>query len=104
MMFKDDFKGTGNMRSFCDEANKLFAAMNNIDIVMPPEYSGPEPTLEFREGRLVFDFGSALIFTTENIDWDLTGDAGISFDTYTADVVDGQLEITVEASYLPPPP
>ena len=98
-MFKDDFKGTGPMRSFCEEANRLFAAMNNIDIVMPSGYSGPEPTLEFREGRLVFDFGSALIFTTDNVDWNLTGTAYYKSNSVT--VTNGQLVIDVEADIVP---
>jgi len=38
--FRDDFKGTGNMEGFCEEANKLFSALNNIVFQMPQGYSG----------------------------------------------------------------
>ena len=94
-MFKHDFKGTGNMTTFCEESNKLFAALNNISFIMPSGYSGVEPTVKVEEGRIVFDFGNALIFTLNNVVWNLTGDA--TFNSYSADVSNGKLTINVDA-------
>ena len=94
-MFRDDFKGTGSMKGFCEESNKLFSALNNVEFQMPPGYSGAEPTVKVYEDRIVFDFGEALIFTINNIEWNLTGTA--TYNSYSANVFNGKLYINVDA-------
>ena len=93
---KDNFVGSGNMESFCDETNKLFSAVNNPTFIMPTGYSGVEPTLEIKDDSLVFDFGDALIFTLENVSWRLTGSA--TFTSRSASVSNGKLQISVNAN------
>ena len=83
------------MTGFCEESNKLFAALNNITFKMPTGYSGIEPKAWVENGRIVFDFGQALIFTLNNVQWDLTGSA--TFNSNSAQVVNGQLVISVDA-------
>lgn len=94
-MLKDDFKGTGNMKRFCEESNKLFSALNNIQFKMPTGYVGIAPTARVEDARIVLDMGQALIFTLNNVEWDLTGSA--TFNSYSAQVVNGQLVISVDA-------
>jgi hypothetical protein len=94
-MFKSDFIGTGNMAEFCAEANMLFSALNNIRFIMPSSYDGIEPHVEIKKDSIVFDFGQALIFTLNNVEWNFTGDADIG--SYSASVVSGKLVINVEA-------
>jgi hypothetical protein len=95
MKLKDDFVGTGPMINFCKEANALFSAVNNISFTLPSGYEGIEPRVYLEESRLVFDFGDALIFTLNNVVWNLTGSA--SFSSYTATVISGRLVISVNA-------
>jgi hypothetical protein len=61
------------MEGFCVETNKLFAAMNNIQFHMPVGYAGIEPSMRIENGRMIFDFGDALIFTLNNVVWDNGG-------------------------------
>jgi len=98
-MFKEDFKGTGSLKDFVDEANKLFSAANNIKVTMPVNYSGAEPTMAYDGTSLVFDMGDALIFTLNNVVWNLTGTA--DFVSHSVEVVNGQLVINVEADDIP---
>ena len=98
-MFKDDFKGTGNMEQFCEESNLLFSALNNINFNMPSGYSGIEPTVEVHSDKIVFDFGQALVFTLNNVEWNLSGSA--VFVSNTVEVVDGKLVINVVANSAP---
>ena len=93
--FRSDYVGTGNMKTFCEESNKLFTALNNIVFIMPQGYNGTEPTASVQEGRVIFDFGSALIFTLNNVAWNLTGSA--TFNSYSVEVQNGQLVISVDA-------
>jgi len=85
MKFRVNFKGTGNMEKFCVESNRLFAAINNASFIMPSGYSGIEPSMRVEGGKLVFDFGDALIFTLNNVVWD-NGAGAVS-------VSNGQLHI-----------
>ena len=93
--FKTDFKGTGNMKVFCEESNRLFSALNNVEFLMPSGYDGAEPSVRVDGERLVFDFCDALVFTLNNVQWNLTGSA--AFTSYSAEVQDGQLVISVNA-------
>lgn len=93
--FRTDFQGTGNMEGFCEESNKLFAALNNVVFQMPSGYSGIEPTMRVEAGRIVFDFGECLVFTLNNVSWSLTGSA--NFISNSVEVVNGQLVISVVA-------
>ena len=95
-MFKDDFEGTGNLKKFCDETNKLFSAINNIVFTMPSEYAGVEPSVTIEKDRIVFDFGSCLVFTLSNVQWHLKGTA--DFSSYEVSVTDGKLHIYVTAN------
>ncbi len=92
---KDTFNGTGSMKKFADETNKLFSAINNISFIMPSGYGGVEPTVELKDGKLVFDFGNMLIFTLDNVSWKFTGSASIN--SNKVQVVNGQLVISVDA-------
>lgn len=94
-MFREDYKGTGNMKRFCEESNKLFAALNNVVFLMPSGYAGVEPSVTIEDARIVFDMGNALIFTLNNVQWNLTGSA--TFNSYSAEVINGQLVISVDA-------
>ena len=85
MTYRSDFIGSGNMRGFCEETNKLFAAMNNVVFIMPTGYAGVEPSVKFKDDKIVFDFGNALIFTMENVVWDNGGGS--------AQVYNGRLHI-----------
>ena len=95
MAFRTNFEGTGNMEEFCEESNLLFSALNNIEFQMPSGYSGIQPSARVENNRIVFDFGQALIFTLNNVQWNLTGSA--TFTSYTASVQNGQLVINVDA-------
>lgn len=93
--FRTDFKGTGNMKKFCEETNDLFAAINNIKFIMPFRYVGIPPSARAEKDRILFDFGEALIFTMNNVIFNLTGSA--TFNSYSAEVTNGQLVISVDA-------
>jgi hypothetical protein len=97
--FKDDWEGTGSMESFVSASNRLFSAMNNIKILLPPDYGGIEPTFTFKPDALEFDFGDMLIFALNNVEWNLTGDA--DFVSNTVEVINGKLVISVEANDIP---
>ncbi len=96
--FKDDFVGTGSLKVFCEEADNLFSALNNIYVKVPKGYDGIAPILIVEDVRMVFDFGDALIFTLNNVSWNLTGTA--AFTSSNAEVVDGQLLISVNAESI----
>ena len=104
MSFNTDFIGTGTMKKFVAECVKAFSAMNDIKIIMPPNYSGAEPELKIENDdentKLVFDMAEALVFTLNNVQWNLSGSA--SFDSYSVEVVGGQLIINVSASSVCP--
>jgi len=95
-IFKDDFEGTGTMEDFVATLNRLFGAMNNINIIVPPDYAGSPPSMTFDAGKLTFNFGDALVFTLNNVEWNLTGDA--VYVSNTVEVVNGKLVISVEAN------
>jgi hypothetical protein len=95
MPLRSNFIGTGNMEEFCNETNKLFSAINNIQFQMPTGYAGVEPTVQVFDDRIVFDFGNALIFTLNNVVWNLTGSA--TFNSNTVGVSNGVLVINVDA-------
>jgi hypothetical protein len=94
--FIDTFEGRGTMVPFVDQVNEISRCMNNISVIMPTGYSGEEPTLTFKDGALVFDFGQALVFTLNNVKWVLTGSA--DFVSYSAQVENGKLVIRVHAN------
>ena len=93
--FKTDFKGTGSMKEFVSENVLLLEAMNNIKVIMPPYYQGAPPTLSFDGASLVLDFGDALIFSLQNVEWVFPGIAEIV--SNEADVAGGKEVITVDA-------
>lgn len=93
--FQTSFSGTGSMKDFVFENVRLLEAMNNITVLMPSGYDGAPVTLQFDGSSLVFDFGDALVFTLSNVEWEFPGIAEIV--SNEADVVDGKLEITVDA-------
>lgn len=96
MEFNERYTGTGSMQKFVGEVVKLFRAMNNITILMPTGYQGNEPTLEFQEGKLIFDMGETLVFTERGIEWNFSGDATIN--SNEAIVENGKLSLNVDAS------
>ena len=93
--FIDTFEGTGTMIPFVDQLNEISKCMNNISVIMPSGYKGVEPSLTFKDGALVFDFGQALVFTLNNVQWILTGSA--VFGVPSAKVENGKLVIRVHA-------
>lgn len=94
-IFKNNFIGTGSMKPFVDQYNELMTALNNISVVVPAGYAGNPPTLSFSGERFVFDFQDALIFTLNNIDFNLQGN--VNYISATANVVAGRLQINVFA-------
>jgi len=95
--WKEDFKGTGPLKPLVDQVNEVFETFNNIEIKMPKSYEGPAPTLTFdRDGKLIFDFQEALIFTLRNVDWSYTGNATVS--NFRIYVSDGKLKIRFSAN------
>ena len=84
------------MKEFTKQLNDLLTAMNNIIVQMPNGYEGAPPTLTFKNGSLVFDFGSALVFSERTVDWTITGDATIN--SFSAVPNNGRLAISVDAS------
>jgi len=97
--FKADWEGTGSMEKFIEEMNRLFSAMNNIKFFLPSGYDGVEPTMNFKANSLEFDFGEALIFTLNNVVFNLEGTA--DYVSNTAEIINGQLVITIEANDIP---
>lgn len=95
----DKFVGTGSMTEFVDETNKLFSAVNNMSIIVPNGYVGIEPTAYLEDGKIVFDFGDALIFTLNNVVWNFSGTSFVDPDkvtvSYSASVESGKLVISV---------
>lgn len=98
-VFKDDFEGTGSMEKFVEASNLMFGALNNITFLMPPGYAGQEPSITFKPGGLEFDMGEMLIFTLNNVEWNLNGTA--AFVSNTVEVIGGKLVISVEANSVP---
>jgi hypothetical protein len=95
--WKENFKGTGPLKPLTDQCNELFEMLNNIEIIMPKSYSGFKPTLTFdKDGKLVFDFQEALIFTLRNVKWVTSGNATVS--NKIVSVEDGQLVISFSAN------
>jgi len=93
--FKTDFKGTGTMKDFVSENVLLLEAMNNIKVTMPPYYSGAPVALRFDGSSLLLDFGDALVFSLQNVEWEFPGIAEIV--SNTAEVTGGKQLITVDA-------
>jgi len=90
------FKGAGSMVRFVEESNKVFSALENIEVLVGSKYKGAPPTFKLSRGKgLVFDMGDALIMDENNVVWDTSGTA--VFTTLEALVFDGQLQITVRA-------
>jgi len=96
--YKEDFEGLGTMKKFVDESANLFTALNGREVIMPPSYSGRPVSIEIEKDKLVLDFGDALVFSLNNVRWVLTGD--VAYNYYSAEVVGGQLVITVNASSI----
>jgi hypothetical protein len=96
---KSDFIGKGSMKEFVEESNAAFSSLSNVSFTMPDGYSGIEPTVYIKDGRLTFDFGQSLIFTLNNVVWNVSGSADVP--TKTADVDDGKLNLTVVANNKP---
>ena len=96
MPWKEDYKGTGSMEEFISDCVLLFTSLNNVNVIMPPNYSGNPVELVFEEGETKLNMADALIFSLDNVVWNFTGDADI--DSYSAEVVGGQLQINVEAN------
>lgn len=104
-MMKSDFVGTGSMKEFVEESDKLFSAFSNAVVLVPSGYSGSVPTIEVEEtgadsARLVLDMGDAQVFTLNNVKWIFRGDALI--ETNAAYVNNGILNIEVEAKSVCP--
>jgi len=97
--WKDDFKGLGSMKKLVDQHNEMMKHLNNIEVLMPPHYSGAVPTLTFENDELIFDFQDALVFTLNNVRWRLSGGPGFVY--YNVEVVQGQLVITVRVASCP---
>jgi len=95
--FKDTWTGAGTMDEFVKEANILFKAMNNINVTMPPYYTGPEPTLRIEGDQLVFDMSAVSIFTLNNIKWLLFDDGTAVNTSNSALIKDGNLVIIFTA-------
>lgn len=102
-MLKDDYEGSGSMEDFVADSNKVFSSINNAEVIVPQGYAGIEPTVSIQgeddDLSLVFDFGDALIFTLNNVVWNLTGTA--AFVSNSVSVVNGRLMINVEANSIP---
>ncbi len=94
--WRDDFKGTGSMKKLTDEVNSFMNAMNNINVKMPRNYEGQPVSLAFIDNRLVLDFGDALVFSLNNVEWVFSGTANIV--DFSAQVFNGRLVISVEAT------
>lgn len=101
MSLKDDFEGTGPMEEFAQETNKVFGALNEMIVIMPTGYEGETPTLRLRKGdtQIVLDMKDALVYTIDNVDWNLLGTA--FYKSNTIEVIDGRLTITVLADIAP---
>ena len=94
--FKTDFNGTGSMKEFVDAMVLLLEAMNNIKVEMPPYYAGAPVTVKFEGSSLVFDFGDALIFSLQNVEWIFPSATAVIVEN-TAEVIGGQEVLTVNA-------
>ena len=88
------------MTKFVDESNKLFRSLNNMKVIVPSEYEGVEPTLKLDKDNsgITLDMGEALVFTLNNVEWELDGPVN-----YTDNIVwveNGKLKIYVQAEEL----
>lgn len=100
-MLKTDFKGTGSLKEFVAESDKLFNALNNAEVRVPDEYAGEVPRLYIEESggdktALVLDMEDALLFTLNNVKWSISGGAVIEYRAVYVD--NGKLNIVVKTS------
>jgi len=68
---KDNFVGTGPLKRFAEESNRIFSALNNATVKMPSGYDGGIPTLSLKKSgesaSLVLDMSDAMIFNPQNV-------------------------------------
>lgn len=48
---KSDFKGNGPMKDFVDASNRVFAALTNARVDVPPGFEGTAPEFKLNEGK-----------------------------------------------------
>lgn len=54
-MIKDTFKGTGNMKEFVGEFDRMAKALNHCQVRMPRNYKGNPIVLKLEGDSLVLD-------------------------------------------------
>lgn len=98
-MLNTEYEGTGSLKDFVATSVELFKSINEARVEVPPGYSGTTPTITITGGddpKLTLDLADALLFTLNNVRWDLSGTA--TFASNEVAVVNGQLIISVEAN------
>ena len=100
MELNTKYEGTGSMKEFIASSVALFKSINEASVEVPAGYSGITPTLKIDGGdkdpKLVLDMAEALLFTLNNVSWDLSGTA--TFASNTVEVRNGKLIISVVAN------
>jgi hypothetical protein len=99
MELNTKFEGTGSFAEFVENVVDFFKAINNASVEVPSGYSGAEPTLRLEDGKsgpqLVLDMAEALVFTLNNVQWELVGSA--AFVDWKVSVQNGKLVVYVHA-------
>ena len=100
MALNTKYEGTGSMKGFVASSVALFKAINEAKVEVPKNYAGAEPTLSIKDSdkdpKLVLDMAEALLFTLNNVSWDLSGTA--TFVSTDVTVNNGKLIISVTAN------
>ena len=96
VVMKRNFKGKGSMAGFVDSSNRVFAALSNMEVKVPPGFDGAEPVLKLRESddsaSFEFNMNDAIMLNTDAAVVSINGSATSSF---TLSVSNGRLIIDV---------
>lgn len=95
---KTNFKGTGTLTDFVADSVTVFNALQNAEVIMPPNYGGTQPTLGIVEtqggAEFVLDMGNAVMVTENNIKVESTA-TGVTINDVSVTTSGGKIKVTV---------
>lgn len=94
-----NFTGTNSMKAFVADSVTVFNAINNAEVLMPPQFEGTRPEFIFSEGAsFELDMKDAIVFDPNAVEFELLLDNGLPPDNAQVYVDNGQLVIAIQGN------
>ena len=95
-IMKRNFTGKGTMAGFVDSSNRIFAALSNMEVKVPPGFSGAVPEMKLRESdgsaSLELNMNGAIMLNEKAASVTING---VPEPNFSLSVSGGKLTITV---------